>query len=359
MSWSTISWRSIIAGVVTTLAVSIIMALLGVALGFTVINPMSDSPLSGLGTAFGVWSILSVLVSLAAGGYVAGMFSGIRGAEHGFMTWATVLLVGTIFSGLAIGGAVKTVGSVAAGVGSGVATVATGVGQGVSSLAAGAINGIQENVDLDFNADEIRGDVVAVLRDTGVQTLQPEYLRQQMAGARSDLRNALTELRLDSDNYDGIMTAFLDKQKARLDNITQNVDRETAVTTLMNNRNMSRAEAEETVDNALSVYNTAVAKAQDALTEAGRQVDDAKAHLAILADRAKISANEMASTAAKSAVAAAVALLLGAVVCCFAGIFGSRHFPRDTILIEEQRDIEIPIVRTPSKPVDRPIESRS
>ena len=79
------SWRYVFAGVVAALAVSIIMAVLGVALGFTVIEPMSNDPFDGLGMAFGFWSILSVILSLAAGGFVAGRFAGERGCEHGLM----------------------------------------------------------------------------------------------------------------------------------------------------------------------------------------------------------------------------------------------------------------------------------
>ena len=55
MDRAKVSWRNVIAGVFTTFAVSIVLALLGLALGFTVIDPLSRDPLSGLGTAFGAW----------------------------------------------------------------------------------------------------------------------------------------------------------------------------------------------------------------------------------------------------------------------------------------------------------------
>ncbi len=123
MSWAFISWQSIIAGAVTALAVSIVMGILGVALGFTVVKPSKDEPTSGLGVAFGVWGVISVIVSLAAGGYVAGVFAGTAGAVHGFMVWATVLLAGLFVGGAAISGAVRTIGSAVKTVGSGAASV--------------------------------------------------------------------------------------------------------------------------------------------------------------------------------------------------------------------------------------------
>ncbi|MCD8140080.1 MAG: hypothetical protein LUE17_09950 [Planctomycetaceae bacterium] len=124
MFWALISWQSILAGVITALAISIIMAVLGVALGFTVIKPTSNKPFSGLGTAFGIWSAISVLLSLGAGGFVAGMFSGISGREHGFMVWASALIVATLFSSLAFGSAVRGVNSAMKTVGAGMGSLA-------------------------------------------------------------------------------------------------------------------------------------------------------------------------------------------------------------------------------------------
>ena len=347
MTWAFISWRSIIAGAVTAIAISIVMAILGVALGFTIIKPTSSDPFAGLGTAFGVWSIISVIVSLAAGGYMAGLVSGSRGVEHGFMVWATVLLVGTLFSGLAVGAATKTVGTAVRGLGSGAAQVASGVGQGVASLAGSAVEAIQDGVNLNIDTDEIRGDVASVLRDTGVETLQPAFLQQQMREARGDLRTALTQVRLDANNFDDVLTAFLDKQKSRLDNITKDVDRGAAVTALQNNRGLSQAEAERAVDNAIAAYNGVVAQAQGALNEAQQQLSDTRDHLRAAAAQARVKAEEYSRTAAKSAFAAAVALILGAVLCCVAGSYGSRHYSRygRSILIEETKGIEIPIQR--------------
>lgn len=359
MSWHLISWRSIIAGVVAALAVSIVMATLGTALGFSVINPASDSPLAGLGTAIGLWSILSIVVSLAVGGFVAGYFSRARGGEHGFMVWSTVLVVAAAFSGLAVGSAARTVGAVAGGVGSGAAAVAGAVGEGAAGLASVAIDGLRDNVNLDLDANELRGNVAQVLQDTGIPTLQPSYLQGRMADARSDFRSALNQLNLDSGNFQQVMTGFIDKQRERLHGITAGVDRDAAVTALMESRGMSRDEAERAVDNALTAYHTVAARAEQAMNEAQIQIEDARDHLAVMAARAQERADELASFAARSALMAAVALVIGAVVCCLAGMYGSRMTGRDAILIEERRGIEIPLddsVR-PGTRIDRPIRS--
>lgn len=333
-----ISWQSIIAGAITTLAISIVLAILGVALGFTVVKPRSEHPVSGLGTAFGVWGAISVIFSLAAGGFVAGVFASGKGAEHGFMVWATVLIAGALFSSVAVGTAVRTVGSVVKGIGSGAASVASSVGSavgdGVSTLAHGAMDRIQEHVGLDFDADQLGDKVVSTLQDTGIETLQPEFLKNKLGEAKRDLRNLLHRIRLDSSDDDQAISDFLSKQKARFDDITKDVDKNAAVNALMKKRDISREDAQETVDNALYAYNRAIAKAKDTVNDVQQQIEEAKERLRETAEQAHISADRFASSAAKSALAAAVALVLGAVVCVYAGYYGNRYAPNYVVAVE-------------------------
>lgn len=345
MDWQMISWRYIIAGVVVSLAVSILMGTLGVALGFTVVKPTSNSPLSGLGTTFGIWSVVSVLVSLAAGGFVAGLFSATRGAAHGFMVWCTVLLAATAFSGIALGAAVKTMGSVMRGVGSGAASVAGAgaMGDGVSHLASSAVDAIKENVSFDVDTSELRGDVADVLRDSGVKELQPEYLCDQMREARSDLRGAISRLKLDNGNFEQVLNEFMDKQKQRLETITGNVDKDAAVAALMKSRGWERGEAEKAVDNAMAAYNQVVRRAEEAVDQAHAHIDATKAQLQQAVAQARVRMEDMSRSAAKSALAAALALVLGALVCSYAGLYGSRISHRDVLVIEQRRGVEIPI----------------
>ncbi len=334
-----ISWQSILAGTITTLAISIVMALLGVALGFTVIHPRSEHPTSGLGAAFGVWGIISVIVSLAAGGFASGLFSAGMGAEHGFMVWATVLIVGALFSGLAVSSAMRSVGALARSLGSGAVSVASTVGSsvegGLSELAHSAVDHIQSSVNLDFHADRLDDKIASTLRDTGVPALRPENLKEALHQAKSDLRAALGRLRFDSDNNSQVLSEFLNKQKNRLDNITKDVDKNAAVNALMQKRNIGRLEAEEEVDNAVDAYNQAVDKAREAMNEAHRQIDDAREHFREAVEDARIKADKLASSAARSALAAALALVVGAAVCMYAGYFGNRYSDNYVVAYEQ------------------------
>lgn len=322
------SWGSIIAGVFTTMAVSLVMAVLGIAFGFTVIEPTSSEPFSGLGMTFGIWSVVSILLSLIAGGFIAGFFSPGKGAEHGFLVWAVVLLVASFFSTLAVGSAMHMVGSAVKTVGSGAATVASGAASGIGGMVSGAVDAIQENVDLNLNSEDLGNDIRTTLRNTGIETLQPEYLSQQMREARSDLRQAIHQLRLNSDNYEQIITNFLDRQQQRLQNITQDIDREDAITAVMNNSNMTRSEAEEAVDSALAAYQNVVSTAQDAIYDARQQFQDAQVYMAELAERTRVRAEEVSNSAARAGFMAAIALIVGAVASSIAGGFGARFAVR-------------------------------
>ncbi|MCC8190643.1 MAG: YrzE family protein, partial [Planctomycetes bacterium] len=335
------SWRAVLAGVVTALAVSMIMGMLGIALGFTVIDPMSNTPFSGLGTTFGIWSILTIIVSLAAGGYMAGFLGGVRGYEHGFMTWATLLLVGAIIGMQAMSSAARTVGSAVETVGSGAASVVSGVGGGIADLASGAVDYIGKNVNIDFEPQEMAQDVSEVLADTGIPTLQPDYLQGQIRAARADLRSTLNQIRLDANNYDAIIGAFLDKQQNRLATITSDNDRDNAVAGLKRTRNLTRPEAEQAVDSALALYNRSVNQAKYAIDEAREEVHEAREYINTAMAQARVKADEFADTAAKSMFAAALSLLLGAAVAMLAAHFGSRHWLRRTEDFEIFRTTEI------------------
>jgi surface antigen len=77
-----VSWGAIIAGVVTFLAVTVLLSLVTAGIG-----------LGGSGIGAGIWSVVALALALAAGGFVAGALAVRSGMLHGFLTWATSLVV--------------------------------------------------------------------------------------------------------------------------------------------------------------------------------------------------------------------------------------------------------------------------
>jgi hypothetical protein len=67
-----IHWGAIFAGLVVAIATQLLLSALGAALGFSTIAnsgaPRSDT--NDVGTAVGIWSIISLFISLFVGGWV-------------------------------------------------------------------------------------------------------------------------------------------------------------------------------------------------------------------------------------------------------------------------------------------------
>lgn len=110
-----ISWGAVFAGVVTFMALTVLLSLITAALGLGVTDLTSDNPGQGVGVATGISSIITLALALAGGGYVAGLLAGRAGLIHGFLTWATSLLVIVVLAATLIGNILGTAGSVVSG----------------------------------------------------------------------------------------------------------------------------------------------------------------------------------------------------------------------------------------------------
>ncbi len=115
-----VHWGAIISGLVVAISSQILLSSLGAALGFSNIAgseaPRTES--GGVAQAVGVWTILSVFISLFIGGWVTARAAGSinRGTAflNGVILWATTL---TISSWLLASGVSGTFGLVAANAG--------------------------------------------------------------------------------------------------------------------------------------------------------------------------------------------------------------------------------------------------
>ncbi len=228
-------------------------------------------------------------------------------------------------SSAAVGAAVRTIGSAVKSVGSGAAGVVSTVGKETVNMASNAVSGLLEKVNIDMDSDTLASDVSDVLRDTGIETLQPAYLQQQMREARADLRGALHQLSMNPSNYETIISQFLEKEEARVTALTKDINKEDAIQAVMRTRNVSRPEAETMVNNAIAAYDKVLDKAKTTLADAGDQVREAQQYMKDMADQARETADKWASEAAKAALAAAIALIVAAFISMGAGVYGVRY----------------------------------
>src|SRR5215208_8534055 len=111
-----ISWGSIFAGAIIALATQLVLTLTGAAVGLATLNPATGETPSGttLGIGAGVWLVISSLVSLFLGGYVAGRLGGtFNGWLHGLATWATMTMLTILLLTTAAGGLIGTASGLA------------------------------------------------------------------------------------------------------------------------------------------------------------------------------------------------------------------------------------------------------
>ena len=133
-----ISWSAIFAGVVVAVAVQLLLSMLGVGIGLGLVEPMAgDTPGAGsFGIGAGLWWLVSNLMALVAGGYVAAWLAGntlrFDGMLHGVVTWGITLLLTFYLLGSAIGGIIGGAFGMIGGAASGAASAA---GEGLKAAA--------------------------------------------------------------------------------------------------------------------------------------------------------------------------------------------------------------------------------
>ncbi|UFP94956.1 hypothetical protein [Gloeobacter morelensis] len=112
-----VRWGPIVAGLVVAIGTQLVLSSLGAALGLTAIAT-SDAPRSSsddIGSAIGIWTILSLFASLFAGGWVTARTSGPitrNGALlNGAILWATTLALGSYLLASGVSGALGVLGT--------------------------------------------------------------------------------------------------------------------------------------------------------------------------------------------------------------------------------------------------------
>jgi hypothetical protein len=92
-----VRWGPILAGLVTALSTQLVLSALGVAIGMSSIGgsgaPRSEA--GGVGAGIGIWSIISLLISLFVGGWIAtrsaGRMTRNSALLNGAILWASTL----------------------------------------------------------------------------------------------------------------------------------------------------------------------------------------------------------------------------------------------------------------------------
>ena len=236
-------------------------------------------------------------------------------------------MAAVFFGGYAIGAAVRSLGGTAISLGSGAVGVAGSVGQHAADMAGYVAGKVVEEVKEQLRSldhEQLNEQVVSIMRDTGVESLQPERLRSELWEVKRDIRCMIRKIGLNPSNFDQIIADFSSREKARLNNLTQDFDREAAISALAANRNIPHHEAEQLVNNAFDAYYKTVDRAKELMGDAREQLEEARAQLKTFSEQFREKADKMRRAAAKTAAVAALALIIAAATAACAGHIGSH-----------------------------------
>lgn len=305
-----ISWGAVFAGVVIALTVQLCLSLLGLGIGMGTINPTEESnPFSGLGTGSLIWWVVSMLIALFAGGWVAGRLAGIPrtfdSVLHGVLTWS-------VFTLLSFYLLTTTIGRIVSGVGGVVGSTLSAAGQGIAAVAPEAASAIQGELNergIDLNT--IKNEARQLLRETGKDELQPENLEREARQAGQDVKAGASNAATNPQQAEASLNNAIDNLFARGSDVVREVDRSAAVNVVMERTGKSRAESEQIVDGWIQRYNQAKTQFNQAKTQA--------------AAKARQTGKDVASAVSKAGIFAFIGLVLGAVAAGFGGKTGEPH----------------------------------
>lgn len=318
-----ISWASIAAGVVTFFSTLALLSLIGNAIGFGMVSPTTSNPLDGVGTGLLIWTVISLVLAFAAGGFVSGMAARRVGVLHGFLTWATSMILLLVMLFYIASTAISAVGSVLGSAFSLTGQGLSAVGSGVETVISDSIDAATGNLD-DIDTNEFQGNVEDVLRDTDVPELQPEYLNDQLEEARTEVTDAGKELLTNPENADDILGSLTDSLSSRAQTIADAVDRDAIASAVASNTELTEQEAQEATDNIYNGLQKASTDAQKALDDAAKGIEQAKADLDQAVEDARVAAENASDATAKASIWAFVGLLIGMLLSAGAGMFGSK-----------------------------------
>ncbi|MBO0949937.1 hypothetical protein [Fibrella forsythiae] len=309
-----ISWSAVFAGVLVAIVGQILLTLLGLGIGLSTIDPATEAnSTTGLGTGSAIWYIISSLLSLFLGGWIAGRLASaprlFDGVIHGVLTWCLATLLTIYFLtttiGSLIGGASRLVGSLVRTAGSAVAVAAPGIGNAVEGQLKE--NGIDlQNIDL----TDLKQEANRLLRQTGDVNLSPNTLERKADQAGQQAKTAVNKASENPQAADDIAGGLFSRLFKQGQATVNSVDRDDAVNVVMKRTGKSRAESEQIVDNWISTYKQAAAKFEQTKQEA--EV------------KARQAADTAASAASKVAIFSFFGLLIGVVASGFGAKMGTE-----------------------------------
>ncbi len=321
---SRITWGAIIAGALTALAVVTMLNLLGLGIGLSTIDPMTENdPLSGLGTGTLIWLGLSNLAALFVGGMVAGRMSGFPSQKdaglHGFLAWALYAVVSFLLITSAVGSMVNGVSSAVSGVFGG------SQGETVKVMLDKANKKGEDNTTKSY--DNIKSDILQLVKKGENYNVLPEGTakdtKEVMNETKQDAKKTFKDLHLDQniDEFFNDLSFDLDDNgnlNISVEGDKDFLNKDDLKNYLVENTQLDESEIDGLINKWSKKFETAK--------------DKAEMYYAKAKQKAIKYADKAADVAATASIIAFVMFLLGALAAFFGGATGS---PSQTVTEEE------------------------
>ncbi len=281
-----VRWGAIFAGLILAMTVQLILTMIGGAIGLAAWDPNSGK---GLGIGAGIWTLIAMLVSLYAGGVMAGYASGGFTRNSGMMHG---LLVGALTTLL-------TTWMVASGIGAIAGTTFRFVGNAVGATASAAVQGASSAVSSSMEQNGgmgIQSEIETLLRQTGNPAIAPESLKSSAQAAGNMVTQSSAS---NQDVAQEIAGMFQDKAKA--------VTRDDIINVIVARTGKSRAEAEQLADRTIALEQVAAAK------------------LDTFKEQAAQTAETVATATSKGIWFALIGVLLSLAAAAFGGVLGVQR----------------------------------
>jgi hypothetical protein len=307
---SSVSWAAVFGGAIVALAFQMLFTTLGAGIGAAAIDPYDrDNPVKGVPTGALVWWLVTGLISLFVGGWVAGKLSGATsfsdasiavGGMHGLVMWslATVLtfLLLLTSAGKLIGGMMRVVFE-------GISLVAKGAAATVPVVGNLAASAAKEVIPA-FDWEKIKREVRNLLRETGRPELQPENVEKKA----DQVKQKALDFIKDPLAGDEELSSMLKQVYGEVRDAFNAGDRETLVNMLSARTGKAKDEINKVVDRIENVY-------QDVKKEY-------KATLATMEQKARETADATASVISRATIWTFAALICGMVISTAGAVLG-------------------------------------
>ncbi len=312
-----VSWGAVIAGTVVALAGLIVLGLLGLGIGLWSVEPGGEKDsVAGMATGTVIWSIISMLLCLFAGGYVAARMSASWEKQnailHGVLVWA----VATI---LMIWGATSAASAI-------FKTAAGALGSlssGIASMTQKAIPDDLSELSLpDVKMSDLPPELRKTLREQGMTA--ENFKRETREAFRNvvskqeqaKLQNAAIDAAQDMIRTPGDTLSDIESRIDRLvgeGGVISGEDREELMDVLENRLGITEAEAEQMATRWETQAKQTYADAEQALADAKQRAIDA--------------GDAMTDAAGKAALVTMLGLLFGGGAAAGGAAFGRREHP--------------------------------